>query len=240
MDAPRPLTARRPEGWGGPDPSAARRRALLLGVALGAVPGLVVAASLALGFGGVAAAVGGAVYALALWGWVGGQGRRALRAVGAQEVDATRSPRFANLVAGLAAELGIEPPSLWTIPSGGPNALVCRVGGRGCVAATRTLLASYSRTEVEAVVAHCLLRLRDASLLPEAVVTAAGGRVPGAPPLVGAAIDVVAASLTRYPSALASAIAKATPPDRCRPYWFFADPPSHEPRERRIALLEDL
>jgi hypothetical protein len=228
------------EGWGGPDLRSLRARAL--GVALGwaALPGGVVAAVLWAAAGCAAAVVTVALYALAGLVWSSLQGARALRAAGAQPLDPSREPRLANLAAGLATRLQLKAPALWVLPSGGPNALVCRARGRACVAVTRAALDRYSRTEVEALVAHCLVRLWGSALAAESVVAALGGRVPGLPPLVGAAADVAAAALTRYPPALAAALSKTAPPARPGPFWFAAAGPSHEPPARRVALLEQL
>jgi hypothetical protein len=139
----------------------------------------------------------------------------------------------------LAERAGVDVPELWVMPEGDANALVCKRGGRPVVAVSRTLLNTFSRTELEGVVAHCIGRLRR-SMLPEAVFAALGGRIPGMPAVVGAADDVWAAALTRYPPALAAALAKSGPPGRIPAFWFAADPPAHEARADRIALLEDL
>lgn len=177
-----------------------------------------------------------------LWGaWV-------LRSVGAQALEGGREPRLSNLAAGLARDLGIEPPRLWVIPSGGPNALVVRVSG-SAVATTRSLLEAYTRTELEAVVAHCLVRLRDRRRMRTTGLTVALGlparaaRSPAERSLEpeGLADDLATVSVTGYPPALASAISKAEPVSgRFAPLWFVGVGPSQLAPERRVAELADL
>ena len=147
---------------------------------------------------------------------------------------------FRNIVEGLASKSGIPTPELSLIEEGGPNALVLkRPAAR--IAVTRSLLDSYSRTEKEAVAAHCLLRLGSAPL-GIAQLAAALGR-PGSrfAPKVGYEDDVHAAALTRYPPALASAIAKAKPAEGSgSALWFVAHDASHRHPTERIAALQDL
>ena len=170
--------------------------------------------------------------------WVSVQGTRALRLARAEPAEASRICRALNLAEGLAQRGDAVVPDLRVMPGTEPNALVCRSRGRPVVALTEPLLDTFSRTELEAVVAHCVVRLRR-SMLPESLF-AALGRVPGSPPIVGGGDDVRAAALTRYPPALAAALGKAGPPGPSAAFWFAAGPPTHEPRAGRIALLEEL
>jgi hypothetical protein len=166
--------------------------------------------------------------------------RSALRLVSAVKVLPGDRPRLGNLVTGLASELEIDRPALWLIPEGGPNAIVCGVLGKPAVAVTTSLLDGYTRSELEAVVAHCLVRtpLRRRWRASLAVALGRGGWRITTP--VGYDDDVRAAALTRYPPALADAIAKAEPRrDRLGPLWFVAEGASHRPQgERGDALLE--
>lgn len=176
-----------------------------------------------------------------------------LRSVGARALDTGLEPRLFNLATGLARDLGTDPPGLFLIPSGGPNALVVRSSGSS-LAITGSLLDLYTRTELEAVVAHCLVRMLDPRRLRKAALAAAVGlparpprgpsarlpRGPGAGP-VGLEDDLAAASTTRYPPALAAAIAKASPASgRFAPLWFVSSSPSQLPPDRRIAEVSDL
>ncbi|MDP9234623.1 MAG: hypothetical protein M3P01_08740 [Actinomycetota bacterium] len=185
--------------------------------------------------GGVLAAV---VAAVVLWAWISIQGRLALRALSAIRVGSQQAPRLFNLAEGLALTAGIPMPSLWLIPDGGPNALVCRLRGP-VVAISRSLLDGYTRTELEAVVAHCFVRLPSARALSAAV--ALGSLGDKIVPSVGFLHDAAAAALTRYPPAMASAIAKAQPrSDRFSAFWFVGDDAFHDPESARTEMLLDL
>ena len=125
---------------------------------------VLVVCALALGGGILLLFVGGvlgvtlALVWIAAWvAWVFVQGRLALGTYRARRATADEAPRLHNIAIGLAEKLSVDPLSLWIIPEGGPNALACRVGGPA-LAVTRSLLDSYGRTELEAVVCHCLVR----------------------------------------------------------------------------------
>jgi hypothetical protein len=151
--------------------------------------------------------------------------RRALKDSGASPLTGDEQPRFRNIADGLAERLGLGRVDLFVIDRGGPNALCCKLE-RPTIAATKDLLESYTRTEVEAVVAHCLVRHR-----------AAGHK--GGP--VGFSDDVRAAALTRYPPALASAIEKADPyRGRYAAFYLVADDPGHRPVAERVTAILDL
>ena len=148
------------------------------------------------------------------------------------------SPRLANIVAGLASDLGMPTPELLAVEDvEGVNALVLRTP-RPAIAVTRALVDELTLTELEAVVAHCLVRHRSAPL--------AHGRSWARQLLrpcaarVGWEDDIHAAALTRYPPALASALRKATPQTTLSSLWFVADGPAHRPAEERAAAIEDL
>ncbi|MFN2491107.1 MAG: hypothetical protein ABR529_15530 [Actinomycetota bacterium] len=232
--------SREPPGWDAPSAPAPGRAEL--GRALAPIVG-----------GGIALALGAAIFVAPLagivvlaalggagWWWTNAQGRRALRSLEAARVESSGAPRLVNLAAGLAADLGIATPALWVIPEGGPNALVCRAQGRLCLGVTRSLLERYTRTELEAVIAHCLVRMARSPLVAESIAAAFpfAARPVGA--LVGNGEDVTAAALTRYPPALEAAIAKAEPGRRHEPFWFVAEGPWHRPREGRVRTLGDL
>lgn len=153
------------------------------------------------------------------------QARRALREAGARRLQEGEHPRFRNLADGLAASGSYGSPDLWMIEQGGPNALSCRLE-RPVVALTQSLLQTFTRTEIEAVVAHCLVRNR-----------VAGKR--GVK--VGYDDDVRAAALTRYPPALVAALRKAESyTGRYAGFYLVADGPTHRSVDDRIAALLDL
>jgi hypothetical protein len=163
------------------------------------------------------------------------QGRLALRSVGAVRIQADGAPRLRNIVEGLADASGSRVPSLWLMPEGGPNALVCHSGGPA-IAVTSSLLDGYTRTELEAVVAHCLVRLSGRGGPSRAV--ALGTK---SVPCMSFSEDAAAAAMTRYPPALASAIAKAEPaPGRSGARWFVGDRPLQESQSARREMVLDL
>lgn len=209
------------------------------------LPLAVGAAILAVGVGtGVAAGPAAGVVAAALLGglallWERAQGRLALRSCRARRLDAGKHPRVANLLKGLASDVGIDTPHAYVLDDGGPNALACRAGGPA-VALSAPLLETYTRTELEAVIAHCVVRLREGGARGAAR-WCAFGALGGAGIAVGVPEDAAAAEVTRYPPALASAIRRAEPRrGRFAPLFLVADHPSHEARDLRLRALEDL
>lgn len=172
-----------------------------------------------------------------LW-WVSSRGRAALRSLDARpagEGDA----RLMNLVDGLAGDLHVRALKVWVIDSAGPNAFVTWARGPH-LAVTAGLVTGYTRTELEAVVAHCLVRLAtgDARRAAQAVALGplAGKTVPE-----GTVQDLQTVSVTRYPPALASAIRKAEPEGgRFGLLWFVGSSESHVPQEDRASALLDL
>ena len=151
--------------------------------------------------------------------------RRALREVGARPLEVNEHPRAENIVAGLAERVASGPVRLWVYDAQGPNALTCRLD-RPVIATARSLLESYTGTEIEAVIAHCLVRNRAAGRK--------GIRI-------GFSDDVRAAALTRYPPALAAALRKAEPYEgRFAAFYMVAEGPTHRPVEERALALLDL
>lgn len=227
--------------WSVPDPGypLADRVAL---VALIVVPALLVALVLAMltGWWWLAAVL------VALWGlktFVDAKGRDAvmLRRLGARPLGPGEGARLRNIAAGLAADLGIEAPDLLLIPDGGPNAWVRAGRTRGVVAVTAALLDTYTRTELEAVVAHCLTRMQAPDFVYSNLAARWSDLGAGLAPRVGEVHDVRAVALTRYPPGLASALQKADGEIvRYAPLWFVADAPSHQPAAERIAAVSDL
>ena len=109
------------------------------------------------------------------------------------------------------------------------------------IAVTKSLLDAYTRTELEAVVAHCLLRLHSASFVYSNLAARWSDLGAGLAPRVGRADDVAACALTRYPPALAAALTKADARiKRYAPLWFTSGAPSHQPTAERVALISEL
>ncbi|HEV3471907.1 MAG TPA: hypothetical protein VG408_01700 [Actinomycetota bacterium] len=150
-------------------------------------------------------------------------GKAALRDAGAEPTQGAEVARAANLAQGVARDLGSPAPEVWTY-SGPPNALGVRVG-RPVVALSTDLLATFARTEIEAVIAHLVVRMVRADRSD----------------IIGYADDVRTVALTRFPPALASALEKTVPYEgRFAHHYFAAVAPSHRPLAERIAALQDI
>ncbi len=185
--------------------------------------------------------IGGTIYALLMFWW-GFSGPKTAGPFGlpARRVSGENAARVENLAAGLAEASGLPVPAVYLVSDRVPNALVFRKWGPA-IGVTRALLDTYSRTELEAVVGHCLVRLNSRHHRL-ALLAAYWGRI-GArlAPTVGTDDDVKAAALTRYPPGLVRALEKAEPASkRYAPLWFVAEGPSHRRVPERIAALQDL
>jgi len=187
----------------------------------------------------VAGAAAGIVLLAGLALWVATRGGAIIRDAGARPLEPHDAPRFENIAAGLSTDLGMSKPGLWIVEEGGPNAFVAWSRGPQ-IGITRAVLTDFTRTEVEAIVAHCLVRVVSGEARARTAATALGPLAAGGA-RVGGALDVASASLTRYPPALASAIGKSTPrAGRYSGAWFSSEAPSHVTPAERIAALDDL
>ena len=210
-----------------------------LAVVLGG-PGLVIALILGLTVGWAVAAAGAILYAVGVFAWTALQRRMALRDAGARPLDPADAPRLSNIARGLAEDLGVPAPRLWVIPEGGPNALALKTAAP-LIAVSQELLDGYTRTELEGVVAHCLIRLQPGAQR-RASLAAAFGEAAGPAGTIGLdEVDARAAALTRYPLGLAGALAKASPrAGRAASFWFVPDGSRHLDRDDRAALAKEL
>lgn len=232
--SPAPITSARPD-WDVPEPVRAGVGPGLVGPLVAAVLiGVLVWALISIWVGLAVAAVLAVGWIL----WAFTRGRAALRAIGAEPLEPESEPRLENLVAGAASDLGTEIPRLWVIPHDRINALVAWSRG-GDLAVTEGALRNLPRTELEAVVAHCMVRIASGEARRATFALALGdfGR---SLVRVGLALDVRAAALTRYPPALAAALRRCEPIDGFRPLWLVADGPTHAGREDRAEALLDL
>jgi hypothetical protein len=181
-----------------------------------------------------------AVVAVMVFGWVTNQGLFALRSAGARKLQPDEQPRLTNIASGLATDLRAAVPSLFVIDRGGPNAFACKARGPA-IAVSASLLDGYTRTELEAVIAHCLCRLATKEVDNASYGIALGPFGRGLVPRVGYADDVRAASLTRFPPALASAIEKADPArGRSSALWFVGAGHVHRAPDERATAIRDL
>ncbi len=226
-------------GLGEWEPAPAHRSkgpALLTLIGAVTVLGCLAAALVAAGAPAVVVAGGAILVVAGICGCVFAQGRLLLSNVKARPVAAGEHPRLANLMDGLAGARGIGAPSLH-LHEGAANVLVCWKGG-AVAAFSSAFLSSLSRTELEAVAAHCLVRAPHARALNLAAA------FPWIRSSLAAcdphAADRAAVAATRYPPALASALGKAEPcSTRSASFWLV---PSGDPGELadRVAQLLDL
>lgn len=226
--------------WGPSDqPGLAPVDWLWLLVVLG-VPGIVLGALLGLTVGWTAGLVAAAIYGGLVFAWLYLQGRMALKSAQARPLERSEAPRLFNVAEGLASDLGVATPSLWLIASGGPNAFFVRTTGP-VLAVTQSLLDTYTRTELEGVIAHCLIRLEPRNMR-RANLAGGLGEAAGPAGILGLdEVDARAAAVTRYPLGLAGAVEKADPRSgRRASYWFVPSGGRHPSREDRAALLREL
>jgi Zn-dependent protease with chaperone function len=167
--------------------------------------------------------------------------RRLERRFAGVVVMAGSEHRLENLVRGLSDDHRLVTPRVIVLENAPPNAFVWRpLFGSAVLAISRSYLEALSRTELEAVIAHCLVRV-DASDARAATMAGLMGPIGvRVAPKVGMFDDVGAASLTRYPPGLASAIRKAVPAGGSAPLWFVSDAPSHRAPATRVQELADL
>lgn len=236
-----PTASPRPQlpDWDYDDPRGGRDRtpAAVAVVAGVAIAGMVLA-WLVLGPIGIAAFA--ALFSGAIVWTVSNSGRGMLRRARAVRVKAGSSPRLENIVSGLAKTTKLPAPELWMIEDAAPNALVCFTR-RPALAVTSGLVEGYTRTELEAVIAHCFVRLAATATPVARTMLALSSISPAFGVPVGDVDDVRAVAVTRYPPALASAVTKATPRSgRGASFWFVADDAMHVPPAERAAALLDL
>jgi hypothetical protein len=226
------------DAWGLPARDARGRKAGLLAISMGVIAGVIGAGGAALFE--VTPWLGVALGVVIIAAHAGTRSRAALRRSGAKRISGDSQPRLASLVAGLARDLDIKPPATWMYDGAGPNALVCRAGG-GAIAVSSAAISVLNRTELEALVAHCLARL--ATGATRAATVASMGRLVAM--YLGAIVTTVddarCAALTRYPPAVGGALQKCDPQSgRFAPFYVVGAGPSHAPVNDRIAALTDL
>jgi Zn-dependent protease with chaperone function len=184
-------------------------------VAVGVIVGVVLGLAVGLLAGVIAGPVALVAVAGGLWWWAGTGGDRRIEQVltraGVRAADAKGEARLHNLVEGLSAGAGVNPPRLLVLDSDGLNAMVAgRDPRRATMVVTSALLAELNRIELEAVVASQLWLIRHGETQPATVAAATFGlgRRLAQPTGLDARVDQGAVSLTRYPPALASALEK--------------------------------
>ena len=151
-----------------------------------------------------------------------------------------RDSRLLNLVSGLSSDIGIDPPETFIVEGQGANALIFRNRGQRALGLTPAALHELTRTELEAVIAHTLVRADPSGPLDGTALTL-GGTFGGCSARLTEVDDARAVAVTRYPPALAKAIEKATPVSGRFSYlWFVGEGPSHASQEDRLEALATL
>jgi hypothetical protein len=224
--------------WGGSEALPAQASPGVRAAALLGLPGAGWALLLWAALGPAPAAAGALVYCGVVAALLTAQRRRLLAATEARRPAPGEAARLEHLVSSLAGQLGTRPPEVFLIGAAGPAALIWG-GRRPLVAMSPSMIDSYAHTELEAVAAHSLVRLRSPRTRWLPAATLLGGARLGR--FVDSSDDLKAVAITRYPPALGTAIGKSeSGRDRWSPARFAAHHPSHRPPEQRIEFLSDL
>ena len=104
--------------------------------------------------------------------------RIALGMVGARELPRGEAPALYSTVERLAALARVPKPKVYVLPDGYPRALSAGRGPRGsAIAVSRGLLGLATPAEVEGVIAHELVHLRDRDVLIQTTVSVFAGAI---------------------------------------------------------------
>jgi heat shock protein HtpX len=200
---------------------------------LGALPGLLVAAGVALvALGalapGAVVVVLGALLGLATL--MVGSPRRLLGHLSTRPGDPVGEARLIGLVEAVCVADGLPPPELRILEDPAPNLLVLGGGpGDAALVVTSGLLGLVDRMELEALVAHELSHVKRGDLAVAAAATRALSPLAWAWPAAALAVlrlagstrealaDQAAVRVTRYPPALAGALDKLAAAPSTRP-----------------------
>ena len=150
------------------------KNTLKTSVLLAGLGGLIVGVAALLGGGSSGAVMIGLVIALVM---VGGSywfsDKLALRSAGAQVITEAEAPEFYRMVRNLADRAGMPMPRVAISPSEQPNAFATGRGPRNAVVcATQGLLRTMPADELEGVVAHELMHVRNRDILIGSVAAA--------------------------------------------------------------------
>ncbi len=143
-------------------------------ILLAAMGGLIVGIASLLGGGSSGSVMIGLVIAFVMVGWsYWSSDKLALRSAKAQVITEADHPEFYGMVRDLAQRAGLPMPRVAVSPSDQPNAFATgRNPEHAVVCATTGLLQSLSREEVEGVMAHELMHVRNRDILIGSVAAA--------------------------------------------------------------------
>lgn len=191
---------------------------------------------------------------------------RIIAKVNAEAIDKGSYPKFENLVEGLCVAHGFRNPNLFIISDSAPNMMmVGKNSPQGNLIVTTGLLERVNRVELEGLITHELSRIRNRLTLLDCTTAVLVAKpfvlLPGFVKWLTAKLfaswsvaetDLQAVSLTRYPTALASALSSLNidgrepraNPKFCRHLWI--NPPANALIESgfstrdRVAALSEL
>src|SRR5436305_41707 len=104
--------------------------------------------------------------------------RIALGVVGPRELPRGEGPALYSTVGRLAARARVPAPKLYILPDGYPRALCAGRGPRGsAIAVSRGLLGAATPAELEGVLAHELVHIRDRDVLIQTAVSVLAGAI---------------------------------------------------------------
>lgn len=158
-----------------------------------------------------------------------------LRRERAARVSEEEAPRLHNLIGGLSRDMNLPMPELWVAP-GPPNACALHLT-KPMLCFRRELIDSFTRTELEAVGSFLLVALTTGAARRE---TLPSWAVPKGGPIDHFTLDVYAASVTRYPPALASALQRCHPAPPAAGVWLAGGDADNDEVETRAGALLDL
>ncbi|MEY3655949.1 MAG: hypothetical protein RL114_307 [Actinomycetota bacterium] len=143
-------------------------------ILLAALGGLIVGIASLLGGGSSSSVMLGLVIAFAMVGWsYWSSDKLALRSAKAQVITEADHPEFYGMIRDLSQRAGLPMPRVAVSPSDQPNAFATgRNPQHAVVCATTGLLQSLTREEVEGVMAHELMHVRNRDILIGSVAAA--------------------------------------------------------------------
>ncbi|MEM7287010.1 MAG: M48 family metalloprotease [Actinomycetota bacterium] len=144
----------------------------------------------------------------------------ALRTLGARPLADGEHPRLDNLVEGLTVAHGFRAPDVHIVDDGAPNvAVLARTPREGTLVVTSGLVERLDRVQLEAVLAHELMRVRRGEATVNLTVASLPARLAGIAPGLAAwagrritegyelvDADLAATEITRYPPGLERAL----------------------------------
>jgi Zn-dependent protease with chaperone function len=200
--------------------ASAELRAYALGVAAAVVAGILVAVLTSWWLGVVVLLVVGLAWVLWVRSLLGSAVGSAVAGLGAVQVGSEEAPSLCNAIEGVSVLAGVKPPELHLLRTDSANAMCAAGAGESAVVVTSGLLEGLHPTELEVVAAELLCRIRDGSARVGTLAAVLPGWLGGMCGVGQGALaallgdqralraDLDALSITRYPPALISVLAR--------------------------------